>query len=427
MQDAFNLAWKVAFAVKGYAGQGLLESYTDERAPVGKQIVARANQSRKDYAGLREWFDHDSDDPVTAGLTTLKAPTAEGEALRSRLYEALELKNTEFNAHGIELNQRYTSTAVLPDDTVGEEEWPHHRELYLQATTRPGAKLPHAWLVGTDGRRVSTLDVTGKGQMTLLTGIAGVAWKDAAAKLELPFLKTVVIGEPGALDPYGYWQQVRDIPEAGALLVRPDGYIAWRHNAEVWDIDEATTLLEAALDTLLDRPVHRPARTEHGRQQYSTRSVDITVPSHAPTTPPEPARVHAPATHQGAPHDFPVIPAAPRPYTSVWNDLKQVEFAQGFLQAGPYRTRFLHAGDTIQTSPAVPARHHRSRRGLRPEPRRTCRALLRVGHRLHWPRLLHQARPSPGDPALRRPGHLRPGHPRRARRPTFPVSPSAAG
>ena len=64
MQDAFNLAWKVAFVVKGYAGAGLLDSYTAERAPVGKQIVARANQSRKDYAGLREWFDHDSDDPV---------------------------------------------------------------------------------------------------------------------------------------------------------------------------------------------------------------------------------------------------------------------------------------------------------------------------------------------------------------------------
>ena len=100
--------------------------------------------------------------------------------------------------------------------------------------------------------------------MTLLTGIAGVAWKDAADKLELPFLKTVVIGEPGALDPYGYWQQVRDIPEAGALLVRPDGYIAWRHNAEVWDIDEATTLLEGAL-VRPPRPAPRTARRQRPR------------------------------------------------------------------------------------------------------------------------------------------------------------------
>src|SRR3954454_8940854 len=285
MQDAFNLAWKIAFAVKGYAGPGLLESYTDERAPVGKQVVARPNQSRKDYAGLREWFDHDSDDPVAAGLVGLKAPTPEGVALRSRLYEALELKNTEFNAQGIELNQRYASSAVLVDDTVGEEEWPRHPELYLQATTRPGAKLPHAWLVGADGRRISTLDVTGKGQLTLLTGIAGSAWKDAAAELELPFLRTVVIGEPVALDPYGYWEQVRDVPEPGALLVRPDGYVAWRHNAEVWDIDEASRLLEDALDVLLDRPEHQPARGPIATgQQYSTCSVDITVPMHTPDT-----------------------------------------------------------------------------------------------------------------------------------------------
>ncbi|GAA5124586.1 FAD-dependent monooxygenase [Alloalcanivorax gelatiniphagus] len=288
MQDAFNLAWKVAFAVKGYAGPGLLESYSDERAPVGKQIVARANQSRKDYAGLREWFDHDDADPVTAGLTKLKAPTPEGETLRTRLYEALELKNTEFNAHGIELNQRYSSAAIQPDATVGEEEWPRHPELYLQATTRPGAKLPHAWLVDAQGRRTSTLDVTGKGQMTLLTGIAGAAWKDAADKLDLPFLKTVVVGQPGALDPYGYWQQIREVPEAGAILVRPDGYIAWRHNAEVWDIDDATSLLEDALCVVLDRPdrngeTHAPS-TNPGTHQYSTRPVDITVPAPTPNT-----------------------------------------------------------------------------------------------------------------------------------------------
>ena len=154
MQDAFNLAWKIAFVVKGYAGPGLLESYSEERAPVGKQIVARANQSRKDYAGPAGGVrTTDSDDPVAAGLTKLKAPTPEGAGLRSRLHEALQLKNYEFNAQGIELNQRYASSAVKPDATLAEEEWHHDPELHLQATTRPGAKFPHAWLVGTDGRR----------------------------------------------------------------------------------------------------------------------------------------------------------------------------------------------------------------------------------------------------------------------------------
>lgn len=284
IQDAFNLAWKVAFVVKGYAGQGLLESYSPERVPVGKQIVARANQSRKDYAGLREWFDSGSDDPVAAGLAKLKEPTPEGVALREQLYEALEVKNTEFNAHGVELNQRYASSAVVPEPEAGDEVWARDRQLYLQATTRPGAKLPHAWLVGADGTRISTLDVTGKGMMTLLTGIGGQAWKRAAAKLDVPFLRTVVVGEPGTIDPYGYWRQIRDIDEAGALLVRPDGYIAWRHSAPVWDDREALTSLEEALTTVLDRPSGSSAPAPDATQepQYNTQAVPITVPHTIP-------------------------------------------------------------------------------------------------------------------------------------------------
>ena len=62
-------------------------------------------------------------------------------------------------------------------------------------------------------------------------------------------------------------------------------------------------------------------------------------------------------------------------------------------------------GRRVQAGPAAAARHHRPCRGLRPQPRRARRALLRLGDRLHRPRLLHQARPPAGDPALRRPGH----------------------
>lgn len=253
MQDAFNLAWKLAFVVKGHAGEALLETYSDERAPIGKQIVARANQSRKDYAGLREWFDQDADDPVMDGLKKLKEASPEGVALRDALYKALDHKNTEFNAHGTELNQRYTSSAVISDPE--EEVWDRDPGLYLQATTRPGAKLPHAWLVDEHGSRTSTLDVTGNGKMTLLTGLAGVAWKTAAEKLDLPYLRTVVVGEPGAIDPYGHWHNIREIHEAGAILVRPDGYIAWRQTEPVWDDADALRELGDALAVVLSHPV----------------------------------------------------------------------------------------------------------------------------------------------------------------------------
>lgn len=258
LQDAFNLAWKLAYVIKGHAGPALLESYSEERAPVGAQIVARANQSRLDYAPLRECFDTLGDDgvhSVETGLARLQAPTPEGARLRAKVVEALELKNYEFNAHGVELNQRYASSAVLSDPDAGEEHFARDPQLFLQATTRPGAKLPHAWLVGGDGRRISTLDVTGKGRFTLLTGLSGQAWKQAAAAVEAPFLDVVVVGEPGYEDPYGYWARTREIDEAGALLVRPDGFIAWRCTAAVWDADEAGARLRDALQAVLAAPV----------------------------------------------------------------------------------------------------------------------------------------------------------------------------
>jgi 2,4-dichlorophenol 6-monooxygenase len=262
VQDAYNLAWKLAYVINGHAGAELLESYSAERAPVGAQIVARANQSRVDYAPLRACFaTTDTDDPVAAGLAKVKAPTAEGAAVREAIRQALELKSHELNAQGVELNQRYESGAVIPDPTLGPEQWVRDPELYLQATTRPGAKLPHAWLVGTDGKRVSTLDVTGGDKFTVLTGLSGQAWVQAANALDLPFLRTVVVGQPGYQDPYHYWHKIRGIDEAGVLLVRPDGYIAYRVSTPVWDADTATELLADALSGVLARPVTTAAVT----------------------------------------------------------------------------------------------------------------------------------------------------------------------
>lgn len=255
MQDAFNLAWKLAFVVKGHAGERLLDSYTLERAPVGAQIVARANQSRLDYAPLNRCFrDPSAADPVAGGLEQLASDGPEGVERRAALAEALKLKNFEFNAQGVELNQRCVSAAVLPDPDAEPEEWTRDPQLHLQATTRPGAKIPHAWLVGQDGRRVSTLDVVGRGKFSLVTGLAGTAWVRAAEKLGLPYLRTVVVGAPGALDAYCTWHERREIHEAGALLVRPDGVVAWRCMPELRDAGEAERQLRRALAAVLDQP-----------------------------------------------------------------------------------------------------------------------------------------------------------------------------
>lgn len=252
MQDAFNLAWKLAFVLKGHAGPALLETYTAERAPVGAQIVARANQSRLDYAPLNACFrDKTAADPVAAGLDKLADPGEEGVARRSALAAALELKNTEFNAQGVELNQRYVSTGVIADEDGAPEAWRRDPLLHVQPTTRPGAKLPHAWLVGADGRRTSTLDLVGQGKFSLVTGIAGRAWVEAVQQMDLPFLQAVVIGLAGAQDSYATWHGLREIEEAGALLVRPDGVVAWRQHGAAADAVHARELLSQALSSVL--------------------------------------------------------------------------------------------------------------------------------------------------------------------------------
>lgn len=253
LQDGFNLAWKLAYVIKGYAGEALLDSYSLERAPVGKQIVTRANQSRVDYAPFKECFRMNQEiDTVEKLLQRMRDPSAEGVQTRELLQKALELKNYEFNAQGVELNQRYESNAVVVDEKAGEERWSRDKQLYLQATTRPGAKIPHVWLVDKNGLRTSTLDVTGKGKFSLVTGLAGQAWVEAVRELNLPFLRTVVTGAKGTADPYFDWQRVREIHEAGAILVRPDGYIAWRQSEAVWSESEALNQLRSALEGILD-------------------------------------------------------------------------------------------------------------------------------------------------------------------------------
>ncbi|KIF72888.1 2,4-dichlorophenol 6-monooxygenase [Streptomyces sp. 150FB] len=236
IQDSYNLAWKLAMVIRGEAGPALLDTYTAERAPIGRQIVDRANLSRDQFAPIFQvlGLDEDSDeDSIVEGLAACRSESAEGSKRRQALEDAIQLKNYEFNAHGIEMNQRYVSSAVL-QDAAPAEEWPRDPELFARPTTRPGAKLPHAWLVGPGGHRLSTLDVVGGGEFTVLTGMSGGTWESAAAAcrdtLGIP-LNCVRVGAEGTRDAYGEWRRTSEMAEDGCLLVRPDGHIAWRSPA----------------------------------------------------------------------------------------------------------------------------------------------------------------------------------------------------
>jgi 2,4-dichlorophenol 6-monooxygenase len=234
IQDAFNLAWKLAAVIKGKAGDALLDSYTLERAPVAKQIVTRANQSIAEFAPLYEALGiaETTDGKVMqANMHARSLSTAAAEKQREEIREALVFKKYELDAHGVEMNQRYRSSAIVTD---GQEEPAFERdsELYYQATTWPGASLPHAWVFDKQGRQHSTLDLAGHGRFTVFTGLGGEAWVEAAAHVagELGVeIDVRVIGPRQAYaDHAGEWAIVKEISDSGCLLIRPDHHVAWR-------------------------------------------------------------------------------------------------------------------------------------------------------------------------------------------------------
>lgn len=255
IQDAFNLCWKLAAVVKGQAGSGLLDSYSPERQPVGKQIVTRANKSIEDYPPI---FDAigllGSTDPAEANrhIAARKDATSEGKERRRRLYSAIERKNYEFNTHGVELGQRYRGSAAIVGDGTPEPAYTRDPELYFHPTTWPGARLPHVW-VEYQGRRVSTLDLCGHGRFTLLTGIGGDDWVNGARVLSASLgveVATVTIGPSGcdAMDIYADWYRACEVEEDGCILVRPDHHVAWRAATLS---DNATADLTAVLKQVL--------------------------------------------------------------------------------------------------------------------------------------------------------------------------------
>lgn len=233
VQDAYNLAWKLSHVVRGLAGEGLLDSYHDERQPVGRQVVDRALESVGIFSQIPSIFGVEagqSDEEGQAALDRFFSNSDEGRDRRARLDQVLAQNEYHFNAHGVELGQRYRSTAAVP----GAEPMPEYTrdpELYYQPTTWPGAYLPHVWVVRS-GMRVSTLDLAGDGAFTLLTGIGGDDWARAARIVaeELGVdLRVRAIGRGREVDDaYSAWTAVREVGDHGALLIRPDRYVGWR-------------------------------------------------------------------------------------------------------------------------------------------------------------------------------------------------------
>jgi 2,4-dichlorophenol 6-monooxygenase len=156
-------------------------------------------------------------------------------------------------AHDIEMGFFYADGAIVPDGSPPPPRDP--MGLVYVPTSRPGHRLPHAWIESPEQGRISTHDlITGDG-FVLITGDEGTPWCDVADRVGKEHgieLRAVAIGVLGDFaDPDGVWAATREIEDSGAILVRPDNHVAWRSLKSV--DDPAATLADALARTLKPR------------------------------------------------------------------------------------------------------------------------------------------------------------------------------
>ncbi len=208
IHDAHNLAWKLAMVIQGHASPNLLDTYESERKPVA-------------------WF-------------TVEQAFARYVARTAPWLQASQQPEALVDDFDIEIGYLYGSPTSVHADP---------------RTTRgvPGSRAPHVWLARA-GKRLSTIDLTG--HYLLLTGVDGRPWLEAVrAAAEsfrgLPFDAHCIGRELEDVD--GRFLQAYGISSAGATLVRPDGFVAWRSEHAVRDAIAA--LLDALRQSLGHRPI----------------------------------------------------------------------------------------------------------------------------------------------------------------------------
>jgi len=220
VQDAWNLAWKLGLVMSGVAGPGLLDTYDGERRPIGALMVEQA---------------------YTRYVTRV-APYLGTDGMQPLVDD-----------FSLEIGCRCNSRAVIvdparPSEAGGRAQITEHPR---ESKGRPGSRAPHV-LLARSGTDLSTLDLFGHNYV-LLAAADGVGWRGAAVAaaggLGLP-LDAYLVGGDELIDPDGGFADAYGLSGAGAVLVRPDGIVAWRA-VDGTGASEAT--VHEALSTLLCR------------------------------------------------------------------------------------------------------------------------------------------------------------------------------
>lgn len=253
VHDAHNLSWKLALVLQGRAGDGLLDSYESERRPAAERNVnwALFTFSNHQVTGAAIGLVAGDAERSSANFKALLANSEDGLSRRARFAEVMKIHGSEYQSHDLEIGTRYELGALVPDGTPPSPRDPYGRQFV--PSTRPGHRLPHAW-VQRGGQRLSTLDLTEGLRFVLITGRAA-SWASAVRAAADALGVSIELVELGGAsehaDPKHEWRNVREVGDDGAVLLRPDQHIAWRClQAPAVDLDR---LLKGVLARVLSR------------------------------------------------------------------------------------------------------------------------------------------------------------------------------
>ncbi|MFE0602770.1 FAD-dependent oxidoreductase [Streptomyces sp. NPDC058892] len=227
IQDAHNLAWKLSAVLDGAAGPGLLETYEAERLPVARATSERASARSAEHS-------HPGYEPDPESVP--EAPARGGR---------------QNGVLSVAMGYRYPHGAVVgadPDLPVVPDR--------MRLCGDPGSRAPHLWLRDrVAGTRRSTVDLYERSFVLLSS--EGTPWSGAAesvAKRMSVRLDAYGIGTGPEADLVAEdgadWAEAHGATPAGAVLVRPDGFVAWRSVEAVADPE---SVLHKVLTTVLDR------------------------------------------------------------------------------------------------------------------------------------------------------------------------------
>jgi len=203
MDDASNLAWKLAALVQGWGGANLLQTYETERRPIGERNTVAARDLNKNLANM----------PITAEM---EQDTAAGAAARAQVSAHLATFGEEFASIGVQLGARYDGSPIIAEDGAP----PRDDFMHYTPSGVPGGRAPHYWPGAGRGYGDSLFDQFGRGFTLLRLGRkpADTSSIEATARQRGVPLKVIDLPQGDARELYG-----RDL-----ALIRPDQYVAWR-------------------------------------------------------------------------------------------------------------------------------------------------------------------------------------------------------